>query len=287
MKILLVGADGQLGSDIAAHYQNKPGVELVPITIRDMDITDPVKSASIIKSCKPDVLINTAAYIQVDQCEIEIETAFRVNTFAQKHLTALCGDLNIRYVFFSTDYVFDGSKESPYTEDDTPNPISLYGVTKLAAEHIIRYSLSRYLILRVTGLYGVKGPMGKRGNFVDLIIDKARRGETMRVVDDQRMTPTATVDVAKSMDDLIQSNASGLFHLTNEGDCTWFEFAGGILEMTKLDAPLYPAKSGDFGELARRPRYSVLENSRLKSLGLPDLPHWRDALDRYLKARAV
>jgi dTDP-4-dehydrorhamnose reductase len=287
MKILLIGADGQLGSDIATYYQNKSNVEFVPVTIRDMDITDPAQSTSIIKSCKPDVLINTAAYIQVDQCEIEIETAFKVNTYTQKHLTSLCKDLNILYVFLSTDYVFDGIKNSPYTEDDPPNPINLYGVTKLAAEQIIRYSLERQLILRVTGLYGVNGPMGKRGNFVDLIVDKALKGETIRVVDDQRLTPTATIDVAKSLDDLIQSNASGLFHLTNEGDCTWFEFAQEILRVAGIQTSLVPAKTGDFGELARRPRYSVLENKRLKSMGLKNMPYWNDALELYIKSKFV
>jgi dTDP-4-dehydrorhamnose reductase len=287
MKIMLVGADGQLGSDIATNYHNKPGIEFIPVTIRDMDITDSAQSASIIKSCKPDVLINTAAYIQVDQSEIEVETAFKVNTYTQKHLTSLCKDLDILYVFLSTDYVFDGAKQSPYTEDDNPNPINLYGVTKLAAEHIIRYSLDRHLILRVTGLYGVNGPMGKRGNFVDLIVEKAQKGETIRVVDDQRLTPTATIDVAKSLDDLIQSNATGLFHLTNEGDCTWFEFAQEILRVVGIQTSLVPAKTGDFGELARRPRYSVLENKHLKSMGLKNMPHWKDALELYLKSKFV
>lgn len=285
MKVMIIGADGQLGTDLVRVFQSETNWEIIPTTIRDFDITQADQCERMITTHSPDVLINTAAYIQVDLCEKELETAFRVNVFSQKHLTDLCRQNKVRYCLLSTDYVFDGGKGTPYTEEDIPNPANMYGVSKLAGEQVVRYNMDSYFIVRVSGLYGVAGPMGKRGNFVDTILERARKGEPLRVVDDQCLTPTYTLDVAKQLVSLLSTSHFGLYHITNQGACTWHAFAEEALRQCGLKNEVGKAKTGDFGELARRPAYSVLENKHLQQLGLDQMPDWKDALHHYLVSK--
>jgi dTDP-4-dehydrorhamnose reductase len=184
--------------------------------------------------------------------------------------------------------VFGGerTRQTPYVEADTPAPINVYGVSKLAGEHLIRYSLERHFIFRVTGLYGVAGSSGKGGNFVELMLRLASEGKDIRVVDDQRLTPTYTVDLAHQIALVVETDNYGLYHATSEGDCTWFEFAAEIFRQSGVNPNLSRAKTGDFGERATRPAYSVLENRALQRLGLNRMRPWTEALRDYLAERA-
>ena len=282
MKVMIIGADGQLGSDLVRVFAKKTDWDLVPLTIHDLDVTDVEKSKSVIQIHRPDVIVNTAGYIQVDLCEIHIEKAFQVNAFAQKHLSEFCRASQIKYCLFSTDYVFDGKKATPYKESDPAQPISLYGVSKLAGEQIVQYMMEQYCIIRVSGLYGTTSPMGKKGNFIEMILENAQKGGILRVVDDQILTPTFTLDIANQMVKLLPSNESGIFHMTNHGSCSWYEFAKEILKKCGLQNEVLRAKTGDFGELADRPNYSVLENDHLACLNMDEMAEWQNALDRYL-----
>jgi dTDP-4-dehydrorhamnose reductase len=187
----------------------------------------------------------------------------------------------------SSDYVFGGeqTRNCPYIETDTPAPINAYGVSKLAGEQFVRYVLEQYYIFRVTGLYGVAGSSGKGGNFVELMLRLAREGKDIRVVDDQRMTPTYTVDLAHQIAAAVETGQYGLYHATSQGDCTWYEFAAEIFRQSGLSPNLDRAKTGDFGEKATRPAYSVLENKALQQLDLDQMRPWQQALASYLQER--
>ncbi|HID94396.1 MAG TPA: dTDP-4-dehydrorhamnose reductase [bacterium (Candidatus Stahlbacteria)] len=281
MKVLLIGANGQLGSDIVKVFQGKNDIELFPLTHKDIEVTDFQSVKKSVALYGPEFIINTAAFHNVDRCEEEVESAFKVNAFAQVNLCKICNEKDITYVFFSTDYLFNGKKDVPYTEEDCPKPINIYGISKLAGELIIQYMLEKYYIVRVSGLYGATGPSGKKWNFVDLMLAKAKQGEKIRVVDDQRLTPTSTSDVANKLYELIHVPEYGIYHMTNEGDCTWYEFAQCVFKIADLNPNLEPCKTGSFGNKAKRPRYSVLGNYALRSLGI-EMKHWKKAVRQYL-----
>lgn len=285
MKILLIGANGQLGSDIKKVFRKESDIDLVPLTDRDIDVTDDKGMESVIEAQDPDLIINTAAFVNVDLCEDEIELSFRVNAFSQKTICRLCRKIDCRYIVFGTDYVFDGNQRTPYKEEDKPGPINMYGISKLAGEQIVQYMLEKYYIIRVSGLYGVSGPVGKKYNFVDIIWERAQKGETLDVVDDQRLTPTSTWDVANKLLELIPLHGYGIYHMTNTGDCTWYEFAEEIVKLGDFKTELRRVKTGHFGEKAIRPGYSVLDNVRLREAGLKEMPHWKDALADYIKRK--
>ena len=283
MRIAVIGADGQLGSDL---IQALRGDEVAPLVYPGFDITDPAGVRRTLEEIAPDTVINTAAFHRVDECEDDPWTALRLNAIAVRDLSLAARELGFRLVHFSTDYVFDGAKLSPYVEDDAPNPLSAYGVSKLAGEYFIRSLVDKFYLVRTCGLYGLAGSKEKGYNFVDRIISLAGEGKTIRVVDDQRVTPTSTAELAERLSALIRTDRYGLYHLTNEGSCTWFEFAREILSLTGREARLEPVDSRAVaGAKARRPRYSVLENRRAKEIGLPDFSPWREALRDYLKRK--
>jgi len=198
-----------------------------------------------------------------------------------------CRARNTVLLHMSTDYVFGGDKarSTPYVETDAPAPINAYGISKLAGEMFVWYLMERYYILRVCGLYGVAGSAGKGGNFVELMLRLAREGKPIKVVDDQRLTPTYTVDVARQIAALIETGRYGLYHATSQGECTWYEFAAEIFRQTGLTPNLDRARTGDFGEKATRPAYSVLENKALQAIGLDQMRPWQQALAAYLQER--
>jgi dTDP-4-dehydrorhamnose reductase len=285
MKIVLVGANGQLGSDLAKVLQ--PAHDLAPLTHANVEVTDPASVEAALAAHSPEVVLNMAAFHEVDVCEEEVERAFAVNAYGVRNLALACHAHGAALVHMSTDYVFgsDRTRRTPYTEADTPAPINVYGVSKLAGEHLLRYLLDRHFIFRVTGLYGVAGSSGKGGNFVELMLRLAREGKDIRVVDDQRMTPTYTVDLAKQIAAVIETEHYGLYHATSHGDCTWYEFAQEIFRQSGLEPSLDRAKTGDFGEKATRPAYSVLENRALQEIGLDRMRPWQEALAAYLEER--
>jgi dTDP-4-dehydrorhamnose reductase len=282
MKLAIIGADGQLGSDLVKILSAE---KIFPLYYPEFDITKPDKAERIISSLDLEIVINTAAYHRVDECEENPRESFQVNAEAVRDLALICREHNLTLMHFSTDYVFNGKKRTPYVEEDIPYPLSVYGVSKLAGEYFVRNILERYFLVRTCGLYGEAGCWGKGTNFVDAMISSAKKGQPLKVVNDQRVTPTSTKELAHKIDGLIQTSHYGLFHLTNEGHCTWYEFAAKIFSLMSQEAHLIPVDSKTFGARANRPAYSVLENKRAKKIGLSDFSHWTKALEDYLKGK--
>ena len=282
MKILLLGASGQLGVDLAKALS---GHQVIAPPRQTLDLLQFDRVRRVLRSERPRVVINTAAFHRVDDCESRVSTAFEVNGEAVRNLALAARDIEAVLVHYSTDYVFDGAAGRPYLESDLARPINVYGVSKLAGELLVASVWEKHVLIRTCGLYGHAGSRGKGGNFVETMIRKALAKESIRVVDDQRLTPTSTRELARKTADLIESSHFGLFHVTSKGNCTWYEFAGEIFRLSGLEPDLAPTTSDAFATAARRPSYSVLANQRLDELGMDDLKHWRDALREYLSDR--
>ena len=286
MKIALIGVDGQLGTDINSYFKEK-GIELKGLVgLKDIDVCDYKMSDSILKSINPNLVINTAAFHDVDLCEDEVLSAFKVNVMGVKNLAMICKEINVPLMHFSTDYIFDGKKKKPYIEDDCARPLSLYGISKLAGEQVMQYILDKYYIIRLCGLYGHAGCVGKGNiNFVEQMIKLSENKKEIKVVNDQIVTPSSTMDVAKKLFELIQTGKYGIYHMTNTGSCSWYEFTCEIFKLMKLTTRVLPTTTDRFGAKARRPQYSVLDNSNLRKIGLADLRNWKEALKDYIEGR--
>jgi dTDP-4-dehydrorhamnose reductase len=280
MKIALLGANGQLGQDLLRALRQ---YDVYALTRTDFEVTDHARVREKLLEIRPDVVLNTTAYHRVDDCETHADLAYAVNALAVLNLVRVANDLDAVLLHISTDYVFDGRARQPYTEYSEPFPLSVYGNSKLAGEILVRTMAKKYFLIRTCGLYGVAGSQGKGGNFVQTMLTKAKRGETIRVVHDQVVTPTYTADLADQIAQILPTRQFGLFHMTNEGSCTWYEFASAIFELSKIQADLSPTSSDVYKTPAIRPKYSVLENARLKELRLNRMRHWRDALAAYLQ----
>jgi dTDP-4-dehydrorhamnose reductase len=286
LKVFLIGVDGQLGTDIEQCFTAK-GIEVQGlIGLKEIDICDFDDSLDKIASSKPDLVINTAAFHNVDLCEDELEMAFNVNVGGVRNIAVICREMDIPLMHFSTDYIFDGRKTSPYVEDDCSGPSSIYAISKLGGERVVQYLLDKYYLIRLSGLYGHAGCTGKGNvNFIETMLKLAESKKEIRVVDDQVLTPTSTTDVAEKLCELIMTGKYGLYHMTNTGSCSWFEFACEIFELMDIDVDVVPVSSKEFGAKANRPRYSVLDNANLKNIGISDLKHWKIALKNYLANR--
>jgi dTDP-4-dehydrorhamnose reductase len=284
MKVLLIGANGQLGSELQHAFPGR-GIAFVPLVHENFEVRNPEQVASVIGAQKPDVVINTAAFHKVEECERNPAVALETNAIAVWNLARICNDAGAALVHFSTDYVFDGRKRQPYTEEDRPQPVNVYGVSKLGGELLIPIATSRYFLIRTCGLYGGSGSASKGGNFVETMLRKAQAGDPVRVVNDQILTPTSTADLAKAVVQLIETNSYGLYHITNEGECSWFEFARAIFEISRLQVPLTPVATAEFDSSVMRPAYSVLSKEKLGRIGIV-MPDWKTGLVRYLRARA-
>jgi len=282
MRIALLGSNGQLGRDLA---KNLATHDVIGFTREQFDVTDYGATRSMLLDARPDVVLNTTAYHRVDDCETHPETAYSVNVLAVLNLVRVASEASALFVHFSTDYVFDGLQSAPYTEASAAMPLSVYGNSKLAGEYIVRSTAKRHLLVRTCGLYGAAGSRGKGGNFVEIMLAKARAGESIQVVADQVLTPTYTVDLAQQISLMLDSGVSGLFHATNKGACSWFEFAQAIFELAGVTANLSSTTSDLYRAPAIRPRYSVLENARLAELGLDRMRPWREALAAYLQEK--
>jgi dTDP-4-dehydrorhamnose reductase len=279
MKIALLGANGQLAFDLKRVLS---GHEVVGFTRSDFDVTDHEAARERLSAARPDAIINTTAFHKVDLCESEPGEAFRVNSIAVFHLAGIAQALGARLVHISSDYVFDGVSVKPYSEEAIPLPISVYANSKLAGEYCVRSLCEKHIVIRTCGLFGMAGIAGKGGNFVEMMLRKAKAGEAIRVVDDQLVTPTPTADLAGQVALLLEADQYGLFHCTAEGSCSWYEFARAIFELSGLDAQLEPTNGSVLQTLARRPAYSVLDNARLNALGLNRMRHWKTGLADYL-----
>jgi dTDP-4-dehydrorhamnose reductase len=285
MKVLLIGASGQLGSDLVKALTD---VETICLTHRDVEICEPVGLQETLRRHAPDIVINTAAYHKVDECEVNVEKTVAVNTHGVRNLALACKEQDCALLHMSTDYVFggDAKRRTPYTETDIPSPINAYGIAKLAGEYFVRYILDRHWIVRSQWLYGVAGASGKGGNFVELMLRLAREGRDIKVVDDQVGSPTYTADLARKLAQLVKTDHYGLYHITNKGECTWYQFARKIWELSGLSPNAEPTSTAAFGATATRPAYSVLDNAALQAIGLDDMQPWEEALAAYLEERS-
>ncbi len=283
MKVLLIGANGQLGSDLFKVFR-EAGDTVIPVTHAQVDVCSRDRVDEIMAQAKPDLVVSTAAFHKVEECEEKPAEAFQVNGTGAMNLAVACQRSGAVLANFSTDYVFDGKKDGAYEETDLPSPLNVYGVSKVVGEYLIAAYNQRHFIIRTCGLYGVAGSRGRGGNFVETMIKKAMAGDTIRVVDDQVLTPTYTVDLAEATRKLILTGNYGLYHITSEGQCSWYEFAKHIFECAGIEAKLLPVKSAEFASPVKRPANSVLSKSKLRALGV-SIPHWKDALPKYLQGR--
>lgn len=285
MKALLIGAKGQLGSDLLRTLSGA-GHEVTPAHHATFDVCDSESVNELVREFNGGVIINTAAFHKVEECEKQPTKSFEVNAIGALNLARACARFRAVLVHLSTDYVFDGRKRAPYEESDLPCPLNVYGASKVAGESLIACNADRYFILRSCGLYGHAGSSGKGGNFVETMLKKAAEGTTVRVVNDQVLTPTSTADLAERINQLIETDAFGLYHVSCEGACSWYEFAREIFAVEQLSVELVPVGTADFPSIVKRPLYSVLNKQRLRSVGL-SMPHWRDSLNRYLRTRVA
>jgi dTDP-4-dehydrorhamnose reductase len=285
MRIVVIGGGGQLGHDLLKTFGRE---DVVSLTHEDVEISDYWSTFKTVKHFLPEIIINLAAYNKVDLAEEEVEFAFKTNAFGVRNLALIAKELNVPLIHLSTDYVFDGKKQEPYEEDDPPNPLNVYGASKLAGEYLLRSTLSHYTIIRTSGLYGIAGSRAKGGNFVETMIRLACEGKEIKVVNDQVLSPTYTVDLCEKIKEIVaKGGCFGLLHITNQGSCSWFEFAHHIFKFMGLEANLIPIPSSEFKAKAKRPKYSVLKNKKLQEMGIEKLRDWKEALKAYLEERRI
>lgn len=286
MRVLLIGANGQLAQDISRRLtaDSKPST-LVPVTHEQLDIRDAARVREVVAQARPQIVINTAAFHRVDDCEDQHELAFAVNEAGVRNVAQAAESCGARLVQFSTDYVFDGGKRTPYVETDEARPLSVYAKSRLAGERAVEQNCSRYLIARTCGLYGLAGSRSKAGNFVETMLRLAAQGKKLSVVNDQICTPTATTDLAQHLIPLMRGGAQGIFHMTNSGECSWFQFAQEIFRAARVSADLSPTTAAAYAAKAKRPAYSVLDNAALRATGAKDFRPWQEALSQFLKLR--
>jgi dTDP-4-dehydrorhamnose reductase len=282
MRVIVAGANGQLGSDLLKILSDWGPVGL---THAELDVRDEAQVREIIRRNQPDILINTVAFNRVDDCEDDPGLAFSVNSQGARNFARACAELRCTLMHISTDYVFGGEKRCPYSEDDPPYPLSVYARSKLAGEYFVRNICPKHFIVRTSGLYGLAGSRSKGGNFAETMIRLARAGKPIRVVDDQVITPTYTKDLADALKALVQTAAYGVYHISNRGHCSWYEFAAMIFRLLRLKPDFGRTTTEAFGAKAPRPAYSVLTSRKLAQLGLASLPPWEEALERYLLER--
>ena len=282
MTVAVIGANGQLGSDVVDAFRAQ-GNEVRALTHADIQLSNLDSVRSRLTSQASEVVVNTAAMHHVENCEQDPHTAFAVNALGARNLAVVTRDLGASLIHISTDYVFDGKKGEPYVESDTPLPLNVYGNSKLAGEYFVRTVNPKHFVLRTSALYG-KNPCRAKGglNFVDLMLKLARERGRVRVVDSEFVSPTATADVARQIVALSTCDAYGLYHATAEGSCSWYEFARKIFSVAEIDVKLEVASPTEFPAKVPRPHCSVLENCELKNRGLNLFESWQVGLQRYL-----
>lgn len=281
MHIAVIGSNGQLGTDISRLMQKNHKISA--LTHQDVEIADIESVSRVLKDLRPDVVINTAAYHHLPLCEDNPELAFRINGLGAMNLAKVADELGAVLVHYSTDYVFDGKKRQPYLESDRTNPLNIYALTKLDGEILVKNNTRRHFVLRISGIYGKTVSRAKGKNFITMIQQLAREKDVVKVVDDEILTPTPVSAIAMNTEKLLETEAYGLYHMTCEGACSWFDFAGVIFEELHLKTPLISCKSSEFPVSVKRPFYSVLENKKLTSINLNFMPHWKAALVDFLK----
>lgn len=278
MKVLVTGVKGQLGYDVVNELTGR-GIEAVGVDIQEMDITDAASVERVIKGAAPDAVIHCAAYTAVDAAEENEELCRRVNADGPQNIANVCRELDIKLVYISTDYVFDGQGERPWEPEDPRAPKSVYGQTKYEGELAVQNTLDKYFIVRIAWVFGINGK-----NFVKTMLNLSKTHDTVRVVDDQFGSPTYTYDLAKLLADMVLTEKYGVYHATNEGTCSWYEFACAIFREAGVDVKVVPVSTEEYGAKAPRPANSRMSKEKLTENGFRRLPAWQDALKRYIEA---
>ena len=285
MRVAIIGSTGQLGHDLMWVF----GEEAIGFTHQDLDVTDGVGVASAMHSLRPDWVINAAAFHRVDDCEINPTLAFAVNALGAFNVSRAASSVGAGVVFFSTDYVFGGQdreRDHPYEEGDYPQPLNVYGVSKAAGEQLVMQANARHVVVRSAGLYGTSTSR-KGWTFPELMLNKAWTDGLVRVVTDQVLSPTFTADLAQKTRELVKRDAAGVFHLTNAGECSWFEFAQGVFDLAGVEVEMEPIETGKAQRRAHRPSYSALTTVRAEEVGVSPLRSWEEALGAYLQAKGL
>lgn len=283
MKVAVIGGNGQLGRDAVQAFATI-GDSVISLCHQDIEISDLDSVNTTLGNLKPELIVNTAAMHHVERCEQQPSRAFAVNAVGPRNLARVAQDLGASIIQVSTDYVFDGDKADPYEESDAPRPLNVYGNTKLAGEYFVRCTCDRHFVLRTSGLYGKHPCRGKGGlNFVDLMLKLGTERGKVRVVDSERVTPTSTFELAQQMVRLSRSDHYGLYHVTAEGSCSWYDFAREIFSIARVLVTVEIADPKEFPSKVPRPKYSVLENTALKALGANFFRPWQQGLGQYLR----
>ena len=275
MKVLVTGVNGQLGHDIVEECQ-KRNIEAIGVDVEEMDITDAHKVNEVITETKPDAVIHCAAWTAVDKAEDEVEACRKVNYEGTRNIVDICERLDLPLMYFSTDYVFDGQGEEPWNEYDERHPLNVYGQTKYEGELEVE-RLKKYFTIRISWVFGING-----GNFIKTMLRLGKERKEVSVVNDQIGSPTYTYDLARLCVDMIQTKEYGTYHATNEGICSWYEFACEIFKQANMDVIVHPVDSSQFPTRAVRPKNSRMNKTELDKHGFTRLPGWQDALQRYL-----
>ena len=283
-RVAIVGSSGQLGHDLVDAFQD---VQVFGLAHEDVSIEDAASVERSLDQAAPQVLINTAAYHHVARCETHPREALLINAIGVANLAHACARRGIIFATLSTDYVFDGLKGSPYTEWDEPRPLSVYGLSKLAGEMLAIGATPAHYVFRTSGLFGKLGSKSKGYTFIDKILQQARDGSPMSVVTDMIFSPSYTKHVARTIRAVIERGPFGLYHVTNSGSCTWYEFAAQAVAASGMQAEITPMESAQWNDGVRRPANSALAHEALHAAGIHELPHWKDAVAEYIAERGV
>ncbi len=277
MRVLVTGVKGQLGYDVVKELAER-NIEAVGVDIDEMDITDAVSVKTVISEAKPDAVIHCAAYTAVDAAEENEEVCRKVNVDGTQNIANVCKELDIKMIYISTDYVFDGEGTRAWEPEDERKPVSVYGQTKYEGELAVQNTLDKYFIVRIAWVFGINGK-----NFVKTMLKLAETRDTLTVVNDQFGSPTYTFDLAKLLVDMVQTEKYGIYHATNEGICTWHEFACAIFKTAGIEMNVLPVSSAEYAAKAKRPSNSRMSKEKLVESGFEKLPSWQNALERYIE----
>lgn len=279
MRVFVTGVKGQLGHDVVDELE-KRGHEAIGVDIDEMDITDAESVNRVIREAAPEAVIHCAAYTAVDAAEDNLELCRRVNAYGTENIAKVCRELDIKMMYISTDYVFNGGGERPWEPDDHREPLNVYGLTKYEGEIAVEQNVQKYFIVRIAWVFGVNGK-----NFIKTMLRLGKEKGAVSVVNDQIGSPTYTYDLARLLVDMIQTDKYGRYHATNEGLCSWYEFACEIFRQAGMDeVKVTPVDSDGFPAKAKRPSNSRMSKEKLTENGFERLPSWQNALERYLKA---
>lgn len=278
MKVLVTGVNGQLGHDVMNELKKREH-EAVGVDVEEMDITEEAKVGEVLRKVKPEAVVHCAAYTAVDRAEEEEELCRKINAEGTENIARVCGELDCKFLYLSTDYIFTGDGERPWEPEDEAAPLNVYGQTKYEGELAVKKYLEKYFIVRISWVFGVNG-----SNFIKTMLRLGKENGAVKVVDDQIGSPTYTEDLAVLLVDMIESEKYGDYHASNEGICSWYEFAVEIFREAGMDVSVTPVDSSSFPAKAKRPKNSRMSKEKLVKNGFNKLPSWQDALHRYLKA---